>query len=136
MTTYRSRQFAKEDLSKLLDAEPRFEEFLAALNQQSKALESILNKGVGSDNLNRQVVELDVNKSQTYPLKFAAKVTGRPIGVRVLRAVKTTTKTAGEPAGVAFHVDWSLDGATVLVDGLPGLSSSEKYHLTLEVVGS
>lgn len=131
-----TRQWRKEDFPGLLDAEPRFEEFLTALNQQQKALESILNGGVGTENLNRQVTTLEIAKGQAYPVKVKVSgLRGKPIGVKVMRAIKTTTKKQGEPVGAAFHVDWSMDGGTLLVDGLPGLSGSDSYRLTIEIAG-
>lgn len=131
----RGQQFAKEDFPELVKVEPRIEELFGSLNALSKQLEAILNGGVGQDNLNSKVVELDIAASQTYPVKFASKVTGKPIGLRVLRAVKTTTRREGEAVAVAFGVDWSMDGDTVCITGLPGLSASDKYRITFELVG-
>lgn len=121
MTTFRTRQLRKEDFPGLIDAEPRFEEFLTAFNQMSKTLELILNGGVGTDNLNRQLVDIDISAAQTYPIKIGLKLTGKPIGCRLLRAVETNTVPQGEPVAEATHVDWRVDGSNLLIDGIPGV---------------
>ena len=136
MTVLRPRQWRKEDLSGLMDAEPKFEEFLSAFNAMNTQLSAIVNGGVGTDNLNAQDATFEVAKSQAYPIKLKSSVKGAPRGVRVLQALKTTNKPGGEPVGAAFHVDWHLEGGIVLVDGLPGLSSSESYRVSVEIVGS
>ena len=135
MSTVRLRQFRKEDLPGLLDAEPRFEEFLTSMNALSSQVAGILNGGVGRENLNAGSVTLEIAKSQTYPIKVRSTVRGSVQGVRVLRAVKTTNKSTGEPCGVAFHVDWSLDNGVLIIDGMPGLSATESYRVTIEMVG-
>jgi len=135
MTTYRTRQFKKEDFTKILEVEPRFEEFLTAFNQQSKVLESILNGGIGADNLNVRTVEVSVSPSQKFPLTVAGKVSGKPRGARVVRCVKTTTNSGGDPSGVAVGVDWTTNGADLVVNGFPGLSNADSYRVTLEIVG-
>jgi hypothetical protein len=135
MSTIRIPNFGKEDLPGLIEAEPRFEGFLSAFNQLAKQLESIVNGGIGSQNLNAQRIELEVAKSQPYPIKVALRIAGKPGGVRLLGALKTTTKREGEPAGVAVGVDWGVDGSTLLINGLPGIDAAQSYRVTLEVVG-
>jgi hypothetical protein len=135
MTTIQTRQLKKEDFAGLMDADPKTEDLLLVLNTLMKSLEMILNGGVGSDNLNRQIIELDIPKSPEWPMKFASKVRGRAIGVRLLRVIKTTTKKTGEPTGAAIGLDWSSDGSTIFVDGLPGTDSAQSYRATFEVVG-
>jgi len=131
----RSRQFKKEDLRGLMDAEPRFEEFLSSVNQMSKTLENILNGGVGSDNLNHQIITKDIAKSQVFPVTIKSTLRGSPIGLRLIQIVKTTNKPTGEAVGAAVGVDWSVNGNAISLDGLPGISNTESYRVTLEAVG-
>jgi len=135
MSTFRTRSFRKEDFAKLCETDPRFEEFLTAFNAMGKQLETVLNGGVGRDNLNSAILQLDISKSQKYPLKAKNSVKGKPLGVRILRCVKTTTMRDGEPCGVAPHVDWTGDSDTISIDGVAGLDAAESYRLTLEIVG-
>lgn len=125
----RPNSFAVEDFPGLAKADPKFEELLSALNSTFKQLESGFNGAIGSDNLNRQIVELDIAAAQTYPIKVACKVNGKPLGVRAVRCIKTTNKQTGEPCRESVGVDWSVDGSTLLINGLPGRDDQEAWHV-------
>lgn len=136
MTTLRTRQFRKEDFPGLLEADPKWEDFLAAFNALGKQLEQILNKGAGQDNLNTQVNTMDVPANPVFPLKIKSTVKGKPIGVVAMRVVKTTNLSAGEPPGQVWsQPSWSMDGATVLINDIGGLFPSQKWQVTFLIVG-
>lgn len=138
MTTFITRQFKKEDLSKMLDTEPRFEDFISAINQTNKLLETIINGGIGLDNLNAQKIELSVlpQAQQPFPMKVKSTVKGRPFGLLVVQTLDTTTVPTGMDAANAATVTWKMDGATLLITSFAYPSATHSYKATLLLLGA
>jgi hypothetical protein len=139
MTTFRSRQFKKEDYPKLLQTEPAFEDFLSALNQANKLLESILNGGVlFSDNAQAKWKTLEVLANGSVPLwpatRFAHGLSGAPKAVMLASALDITTPQRPVPASLSQPAWTAPDATSVQVTDLVGLTASKRYRLTFLVI--
>lgn len=142
MSTFRSRQFKKEDFTGLMKAEPRFEDLLTALNQASKLLESILNGGIlVSDNVSAFWKTVEVTTKAAAPLwpatEFNSTLRRNPVGIFVAQALDITVPQSPVPVSLSLPA-WTVgtgQSATVRITDVQGVQASKRYRVTFLVVG-
>jgi hypothetical protein len=122
----RIKRFLLEDFASQKEwIGPLFE----SLNQILDTLYSALNKGLTfRENVRSVVKTLEfTQRSNTYPLKFPWGIRGGgPTALLVVRVVYNSvapTTTVG--------CDWTYDGESIVINSFFGLTTAEKYKITV-----
>lgn len=108
---------------------------LQPLNEFMATVVQSLNKGLTfSDNFNAQIKELEftLQASGTYPLKFLVTTSSKPTGLWVLRA----EHVAGTPSTftTAVWADWYYQDGQVYIKNLSGLTTGQKYRISVIII--
>lgn len=103
------------------------------LNPIIQQLTSILNKGLSIANLSTQVktilVQMDATGKPASNLSFLSDLSGKCIGVTVLRAQNLTNSTT-YPTGAPF-ITFSENNGQIQIAHITGLSANDTWQLTL-----
>lgn len=107
-----------------------------AFNSFSDEVYQLLNGGLDSNNLNRQIVDIDViidgsGKLQGQP-QIKLTTSGKIRGLNVINALNLVNSTI-YPTQAPF-VSFTASGTILTINNISGLQSNSQYRLTLELI--
>lgn len=94
------------------------------------------NKGINTDNLTRQILEVTVNNTAgriTPGVQFKNTLnTNKILGINIIKAMNITNP-AVYPTQAPW-ISWSINENIITINNITGIQDNNKYTLTLEVI--
>jgi hypothetical protein len=110
----------------------------AIYNLFADELYSLLNKGLGYDNLNRQIVTInvviDASSKIVNPPAVKLNLIGGVKGIVCIGAICTSNNLL-YPTSTPF-ISGTVNNNTLIIQNVTGLQANSQYSLTLELIGA
>lgn len=126
-----------EDFAQILSDYPEADALLRNITRFGTGVGSALNRGLTlAENLCAQVADVDVDGTSPAISVQLKLPTGRKVqGVTVIYGRDITNRSAPTGIGGAPWVDWREDKGQLVIEGITGLTSGQKYTLRLLIWG-
>lgn len=127
---------ARPPRSKTITVDPaastddRFSQMLEQLNSFMTDTQKNLDGGLTHENFQRQEKTVSVTTA-SFPLKISVSLPSRP---RTVYPLQVVTKSGIAPSAAVDTSQWKmLDGTTLEITAMPGLSANSTYDVTLAI---
>lgn len=123
----------KFDLGDYVGLGTIFNKFLANLNLFTQAIYSLMNGGVGFQNMQRSIYSTTVVASTTTAVSFVNPLSIPPSGVSLVKVILQGNTNVAISNAVTV-ANWTFDGKNISIMNVAGLTSGSTYQLSIEVM--